>query len=408
MRGFTLIEIILVVGILAILLGLAISIPAYLSEKTVERSAISILRTLINRARVEAVARRHTTVLRFSGLEGGRADPPVVYLIILGDNPEEDKVLDTVILPEGTTLSRENFPLNMALNEAISREGSPLDGQRAYLAFDRSGALVSLSSAEVRCNLRVVVDAGDIEECIDLCVVRATGALQETHAARPLETVPVPIEFLGLDTVTRGDWQGNYGESGMILCNYYSGTVVEGKESATYDVTKTYDFSKLPDYVADYEYTYNDASTAVASWGAFAWGDEIMKESSEHDMKAGLLRPDGARMSSSVLAADPKNIQVVFTLRDRGEHRLSIYATENTASGRRMTVLLEALDEEGRPTGETTRAECTADEYLRGVWFRFRIAGSVRVTLKNQSSTMFKANTFVSGFFFDENYDSHP
>jgi len=133
-----------------------------------------------------------------------------------------------------------------------------------------------------------------------------------------------------------------------------------------------------------------------------------MKESSERDVKAGLLRPDGARMSSSVLAADPKNIQVVFTLRDRREHMLSIYATENTASGRRMTVLLEALDEDGRPTGETTRAECTADEYLRGVWFRFRIAGSVRVTLKNQSSTMFKANTFVSGFFFDENYDSEP
>jgi hypothetical protein len=168
-----------------------------------------------------------------------------------------------------------------------------------------------------------------------------------------------------------------------------------------YDVTKTYDFSLLPDYVADYFYDRDGTHDAASSWGAFQWGDEIMRDASSH-AASGLLRPDGTRMSASVMALDPKSIRVTFTLRDRREHVFSIYATENTQSGRYMTVLVEPLDESGNPCGKTASARCAADDYYGGVWFRFRVVGSFRVTLKNMSATSFKPNTFVSGFFFDE------
>ena len=161
----------------------------------------------------------------------------------------------------------------------------------------------------------------------------------------------------------------------------------------------------MPDYVADYAYTYDEEHAAAASWGAFVWGDEIRHNAPGHDIESGLVRPDGARMSSSILALDPKSIQVTFTLRDRTEHIFSIYATENTPSARYMTVHIEPLDDEGRPCGAGITAQCTADEYLGGVWFRFRVSGSFRVTLKNEGTSILKANTFVSGFFFDEPED---
>jgi hypothetical protein len=241
-----------------------------------------------------------------------------------------------------------------------------------------------------------------ISESADFGVNPSTGIVQSRHLPAPERTFLSEASFDGLDCETRGNWPGVYGSSGLVICNYYAGTVVEGHATG-YDLTKIYDYSRLPDYVVDYAYSSEDGYAAATSWGgATFWGDEIRHSASGSEEISGLLRPDGARIASSVLAMDPKSIRVTFTLRDDEEHIFSIYATENTPTGRYMTVVLEPLDIEDR-SGPAQAAQCNAEEYENGVWFRFRVRGSFRVTLKNKiKSLMFKPNTFVSGFFFDE------
>ena len=400
--GFTLFEVVVVVGIMAVLTALVVWLPGGADNASVCATTRHLLKSLAAQTRTEALARRRTIVLRLNQTGAGDTASLDVTLVMLGDTPGEDSVLSASSLPDGVLLSEEDFPLNAALNEPVERAGSILDGCRAYLAFNRGGVLVSLSGEEARCNLRVRVTTETETSNVDFGVNYATGIVQETHFPARSQPRPPSVGLAGLDAETRGNWRGKYGASGMVVCNYYAGTVVEGRLGGTYDITKTYDFSRLPDYVADYAYTYDEAHTAAASWGAFDWGDEIMHYSAGHDIESGLLRPDGARMSSSVTALHPKSIQVVFTLHDDAEHLFSIYATENTPSGRYMTVVVEPLDDEGLPCGEGVFAQCTAEEYLGGIWFCFRVTGSFRVTIKNVSTNDLNANTFVSGFFFGE------
>jgi len=395
----------MVLSIAVMLAGLVVFLPSGADNAGVRATAEYLLKTAVARARTEALARHRTVVLRLEQTERNAATSIEVTLVMLGETPGEDRILDDACLPKGTSLSKEDFPLNLALNEPLERPDSPLDGSVAYIAFNEGGALVSLTGEAARCNLRVIVESESETSEMDLGINHATGIMQGVHLPAPPQSQPPSVGFVGLDSATRGNWSGKYGASGKVVCNYYSGTVVEGEPGGIYDATRAFDFSQLPDYVADYAYSYDDTHMAAASWGAFVWGDEIRHNAPGHDIESGLMRPDGARMSSSVMASDPKSIQVTFTLRDSAEHIFSIYATENTPSGRYMTVCLEPLDGEGRPGGEIATAQCTPEDYLGGVWFRFRVSGSFRVTLKNAGTGMLKANTFVSGFFFDEPED---
>jgi len=395
----------MVLSIAVMLAGLVVLLPNGADNAGVRATAEHLLKTAVARARTEALARHRTVVLRLEQTEHNAATFIEMTLVMLDETPGKDRILDEMRLPEGASLSKEDFPLNIALNEPLERPGSTLDGSVAYIAFNEGGALVSLTGEAARCNLRVIVESESETSEMDLGINHATGIMQEVHLPAPPQQSPPSVVFAGLDSATRGNWHGSYGASGMVMCNYYAGSVVEGEPGCAYDVTKTYDFSKLPDYVADYAYTYDEEHTAAASWGAFVWGDEIRHNAPGHDIESGLMRPDGARMSSSILALDPKSIRVTFTLRDSAEHIFSIYATENTPSGRYMTVCIEPLDGEGRPCGASINAQCTPEDYLGGVWFRFRVSGSFRVTLKNEGTSILKANTFVSGFFFDEPED---
>ncbi len=398
-------EMMIALRIAAVLMALVVFLPQGANNAGVRAATEHLLKTAVARARTEALARHRTVVLCFEQAERDAASSIEATLVVLGETPGEDCILDDALLPEGTSLSKEDFPLNIALSNPLERPDSPLDGSGAYIAFNEGGALVSLTGGAVRCNLRVLVETGSETSGIDLGINHATGIVQGVHLPAPPQPQPPSVEFAGLDSATRGNWSGKYGASGKVVCNYYSGVVVEGKPGGIYDATRAFDFSQLPDYVADYAYSYDEMYAAAASWGAFVWGDEIRHNAPGHDLESGLLRPDRARMSSSVMAPDPKGIRVTFTLRDNAEHLFSIYATENTPSGRYMTVVVEPLDDEGLSCGDSVFAQCTAEEYLGGIWFRFRVSGSFRVTLKNVCASMLKANTFVSGFFFDEPED---
>ncbi len=406
MKGFTLVEMMMVLALMAVVIAMAALVPLALTERDLGDAAAQMLRNSITRARTDAMARRTAIVVIFEKTRLDKGEAVRLVFVELGKTPAQDAVVGGVSLPEGSYLSEEEFPLNAALNKPLDREGSRLHGARAFVAFSGSGALVSLSGEEVRPNLRLCVETetGIFES--DFGIAVSTGIVLDSHFPARENDLPPTVKFAGLDAETRGDWPDAYGRSGRILCNYYSGSVVEDRQGGLYDITKTYDFSRLPDYVADYAYTHDNRCSAAASWGAFAWGDEVRHAAPGEDDSPGLVRPDGSRMGGSVMAADPRSIRVTFTLRDAEEHLFSIYATENTPSERYMTVVVGPLDENGEPTRAPVTAECSADEYRSGIWFRFRVAGSFRVTLKNVSTNAaLKANTFVSGFFFDEPQD---
>ncbi len=406
MKGFTLVEMIMVLGVITVVVALAALVPLALTERDLGDAAAQMLRNSIARARTDAMARRSTIVVVFEQIELDKGKAVRLVFVELGKTPEDDAVVGDACLPEGSYISEEEFPLNAALNEPLDREDSRLNGARAFVAFSGSGALVSLSGEDVRPNLRLCVKTETGISESDFGIAVSTGIVLDCHFPARDKDLPPMVEFAGLDTETRGDWPGIYGSSGRILCNYYSGSVVENRQGGHYDITKIYDFSQLPDYVADYSYTHSTVFSAVASWGAFVWGNEVRHTAPGEDDSSGLVRPDGSRVGSSVMAKDPLKICVTFTLRDAKEHIFSIYSTENSPSERYMTVTVESLDENGDPTGEPVETECSADEYRNGIWFRFRVTGSFRVTLKNVSTNKnLDPNTFVSGFFFDEPQD---
>ena len=227
------------------------------------------------------------------------------------------------------------------------------------VVLGRDGVLFSLSGTTIRTNMAFAwaEEGGTEDELLTLSVNPASGEVCRVIIQERLPQAPPAITSLGIDDSTGGQWAGTYGRQGMVIANYYSGAVHGdmGEPSDTpFNYVKMYDYANLPDYVSNYEYLQGGGYEAVPSYGAGPWGDEVALDGVQdpRGADAGLRRPDGSRVSSSVLAHHPKKVGIVFWMRDKRPRVLSVYGVENTMSGRPLTVTVEQIDDRGRNTGE--------------------------------------------------------
>lgn len=416
--GFTLIEVIVTIALVMVLIGAALSLVGSLYERKALDATEPLVSAAIRSAQTIAIANRWSVVVRVETRVHDGLSVTALDAFRLADDPAQDdsEPITHCDLPANVRLVDADLPMEIVDNDVLVRAGSFLDGlcfdpekgkREGYVAIGPDGTLFALSGNSVRTNMAFAWSEKEsaAEELLTLGVNPATGEVSPVAASERASPPEATAPARGIDGAVHGDWPGVYGRQGMVIANYYAGALhgnQAGAGGTELDYTKMYDYVNLPDYVASYEYLQGSGYEAVSSYGSGPWGDEVvLAELEGRSANSGLMRPDGSRVSSSVLAHHPKKLGVVFWLRDRRPHLLSVYGVENTLSGRRLRVTVVQLDDHGRPTGKSAALCTTASEYEKGAWLRFVVMGNVLVSCKCEGSG-YTPNTFVSGFLFDD------
>ena len=159
--AFTLLELLVVIGIISVLLVAAIPVVNSLGKSSGRKAAISSLVGAIEQARAEALRTREATYIVFPWFTSGGTQTTVeryscrAYAIFVSDpaNPGQPKQLTNwKTLPTGVSLRQTSMaalPLNSALSPAISITFSPEQSatpEFRCIQFNTQGAIESPTS----------------------------------------------------------------------------------------------------------------------------------------------------------------------------------------------------------------------------------------------------------------------
>ena len=209
------------------------------------------------------------------------------------------------------------------------------------------------------------------------------------------------IQYLGSDTVTQGDWVGNYGGQWYLLCAMdsiytWSNTQPEdpaydikgGVLSVTYTVSNG-NYWAWTDYLTSgtvikptYAYNWQDISTDVrACWFT---QDHVFNG---YPTMVEMVHREATCWDSHT----DSHFLVTLSIPD-GNFYLSLYALDFDTTVRSQTI--EIFDSEG-----TLLETVTVSNFNQGVYERFAVQGPIDLTIKVTKIT--GANSVLSGIFLD-------
>jgi hypothetical protein len=192
------------------------------------------------------------------------------------------------------------------------------------------------------------------------------------------------VTFVGIDTVTQGNWQGTYGGEGYILA---------GASNPFVPAYASFSVSNPPGYIcAPPPHTFDNVCIWFSPTVTGLYSEEPVT-----DPRA-LLLPGSS--STRILATWENNPSFSFDLNitDGKSHEFALYALDWDSKGRLETIEIDDAVS-GFPLYSTSIDDFTVGSYL--VW---SISGHVRITVTDIAGV----SASISGGFFGGNSPSSP
>ena len=193
----------------------------------------------------------------------------------------------------------------------------------------------------------------------------------ETPAFEPFEWV-FPADFVKMDSVTKGDWNSNYGKEGYVLFNYME---QDGKPKHIMSLNKN---------IVDVKFHLN--------------GDSIWQIGLKDNR---VLNPDlkltGQKNAGFIFTRDPiacrQTMAIDVTLKEPVEYDFTLYFLDWDQQSRRTAIEVFDLD-----TREMISPVKIIDHYSMGKYVTYRYNNSIRFRINHVRGP----NAVASGLFFDK------